>query len=113
MPKEDKTPDSPGEKQTFYVCPYCEKAFKSKNALNGHLGVCKARPDPDIEDNEEDDEDEGIEIFPKRKDSRENYSRREEPVDYDEDGYQCGACGHVSSRRFRFCPECGEENDFE
>lgn len=102
----EKKPDNE-EKQTFYVCPHCEKAFKTKNALNGHLGVCKARP---AEDEEYDEDTDGINLFPERKE--EPAPRRQEVQD-DEDGYQCGACGYVSGREFRYCPKCGEENDFE
>lgn len=113
------------DEKPVFMCPKCEKTFKSKNALNGHMAVCKARTDDD-EDAEspvdDDAEAEGIEIFdgededeeedvPRRRTGR-SRERREDDDD-DDDGYQCGHCGHQSRRRFRYCPQCGTENDFD
>ena len=36
----------------------------------------------------------------------------EKPAKKPADNYKCGACGAESSTKFRFCPECGVENEW-
>ncbi|MCK9601450.1 MAG: DNA repair protein RadA [Sphaerochaeta sp.] len=112
---DEKQPSK--EDALIYVCPHCEKGFRSKNALNGHLAVCKAKPDRDIPREEETDEDEseGIDLFgDEDRASRVKITpTKDAETEEDDDGYQCGGCGYTSSREFHFCPECGEENEFD
>lgn len=99
----------------LYVCPYCERGFKSKSALNGHLGVCKAKPDDEDEEDSR-DEDPGIKLFDDEEEEEDaqpiRRRHRNDEDDEDDDGYQCGKCGYVARREFRFCPKCGTENEF-
>jgi hypothetical protein len=101
MPEKSKDP--------MHICGYCNKAFASKNALSGHLSVCKAKPDETEEEQEEEQEESPtISLFDDDDEPEEKPSAQDK-----DDDYQCGGCGHTQKRSFKFCPKCGEENDFD
>lgn len=108
-------------KGKMFVCPHCEKGFPSISALNGHMGGCKARTDEpdeqeDTKDEQEDVQEEGITIFEEEDEDEEPERKKVQQNDEDEDdddGYGCGACGHTQKRKFKFCPKCGVENEFD
>ena len=79
-----------------FVCPFCEREYKTKLGLSKHLKVCEAKPDEE-EEKEETTYESGIPLF-----------EEEGNNDDEEDEYVCPECEYSSTKPFSVCPNCGE-----
>ena len=87
--------------EEIYACEYCGKEYRSEKGLKGHLKICEYRPDAD-------DDDAGF----RRKGASLILFDDDEVDSAGEDSYCC-PCGYESPKKFRTCPDCGEELEWD
>lgn len=105
MSEEEENPSEPEkqEQEKKFVCPICDKELSTNQKLKEHFNKCRQQTEKEDEKEVEEPEEDktGFNLFDDTEEKTE-----------DADIYMCGECGYESRKTFRYCPECGAENEF-